>query len=261
VELAGTMQQSHDGRLPDGLQVATTGPLDWKTASSWLEAANVVFADAARVSPELCRDTLLFAAFLARNGGADGEKVGSRLMLLALPNCARLQPPPELVDATWEQRAFVAEALPPMLTGFAIDGQVRRFGSWLSAGELASLPAPSRALAEKAPPPPFNPLERNTRAAIWSRAFAYQSAFSLGTFEIDAAVKEWPERVSDPKLLRQAYDEEQARRAATELVLDAWKMKLHCALGTGATSSVKPDGEDCLLSNQNLHVQLPSRKE
>lgn len=250
-----------EGRLPDGLQVGTLGPIDWKAADSWLNAATVVFADRSQVEDRTCINTLRFSAFLAQHGGADGERVASRLMLIALPECARRRP--EGVDMTSldRDRERLVAQLGPMLNGFAIDGQIRRFGSWLTPEDLAKLEPGMRALAANAPPPPFNPLERNARGAMWQRAFSLGQGFITLPVDIKQAIAEWPERVSDPKRLGEAYEEEKIREAAVELVLDAWNMKQNCTLGTGATSTVKADGDDCVLENQSLHVQLPSRKE
>lgn len=250
-----------EGRLPNGLQVGTAGPIDWKTADSWLNAATVVFADRSQVEDATCVDALRFSAFLVRHGGADGERVASRLMLIALPECARRQPDSATVAALAAERGQLVDLLGPMLNGFAIDGQVRRFGSWLTPEDLASLDPGMRALAATAPPPPFNPLERNARGAMWQRAFSLGQGFITLPVDIKQAMAEWPERVSDPKRLGEAYEEEKIREAAVELVLDAWNMKQNCTLGTGATSTVKADGDDCVLENQSLHVQLPSRKE
>jgi hypothetical protein len=261
VELTGCMRASPEGRLPDGLQAGTEGTIDWKTADSWLNAASVVFADSALVNDQLCLRALTLSTFVARHGGADGEKVASRLALLALPECARLTPPDALARDAAKDRSHLVDAMGPMLSGFALDGQVRRFGTLLTPEDRAALPSGMQLLASKAPPPPLNPIERNARAAMWARAAEYEKKFAAGTFDIATAVKEWPERVCDPKRLQQAYDEELIRRAATELVLDAWNLKPHCELGTGSTSTVKVDGEDCLLTNQKLQVQLPSRRE
>lgn len=255
--------------LPDGLEAGTKGEVDWRTGESWLRMAETTFATPGEQPAERCLDAVRFSAYLAGRGGAEGERIGSRLALLAVQPCVRATPMPNQLELLKRNRREIVEQLGPMLNAFVIDGQLRRFGSWMLAADRQALPAGMRELAAGAPPPPFNPIERNGRLAMWTRAQRVgKQLVELGTTPeanadslITAYESEWPERVSDPKRLRAAYDEERLRANAVSLVLDAWLLGPRCALGPDATSTVRVDGTDCLLSNGKLHVQLPSRSE